>query len=69
MNTLNQNTILNSVEKLIINLDSVYDVLTAIEKIEQVTDKEAEPRGSLQYTGIDSGMAVSLQHLSFNYPG
>ncbi len=62
-------TILNSVEKLIINLDSVYDVLTAIEKIEQVTDKEAEPRGSLQYTGIDSGMAVSLQHLSFNYPG
>lgn len=62
-------TILNSVEKLIVNLDSVYDVLTAIEKIEQVTDKESEKQGSVLYANQNNkGMAVSIQNLSFGYP-
>lgn len=63
-------TILNSVEKLIVNLDSVYDVLTAVEKIEQVTDKENEKQGTVLYTPQNKkGMAVSIQNLSFGYPG
>jgi ABC-type bacteriocin/lantibiotic exporter with double-glycine peptidase domain len=61
-------TILNSVEKLIVNLDSVYDVLTAVEKIEQLIDKESEKQGSVLYTPQkDEGMAVSIQNLSFGY--
>ena len=61
-------TILNSVEKLIINLDSVYDVLTAVEKIEQVTDKESEEEGTVLYnTEAQNGMAVQLHNLSFGY--
>jgi ATP-binding cassette, subfamily B, bacterial len=61
-------TILNSVEKLIVNLDSVYDVLTAVEKIEQVTDKESEEQGTVLYnTEAQSGMAVQLHNLSFGY--
>lgn len=63
-------TILNSVEKLIVNLDSVYDVLTAIEKIEQVTDKESEKQGTVLYQhSISKGLAVSIQNLSFGYQG
>jgi ATP-binding cassette, subfamily B, bacterial len=61
-------TILNSVEKIIGNLDSVYDVLTAIEKIELVTDKENEPQGAIEYNSINKGMNVRLQNLSFSYP-
>jgi ATP-binding cassette, subfamily B, bacterial len=63
-------TILNSVEKLIVNLDSVYDVLTAVEKIEQVTDKESEKQGSVLYTQPnEQGIAVTIQNLSFGYKG
>jgi ATP-binding cassette subfamily B protein len=62
-------TILNSVEKIIINLDSVYDVLTAVEKIELILDKESEQHGSLKYVNNDKGMAVSLRHISFGYAG
>lgn len=63
-------TILNSVEKLIINLDSVYDVLTAVEKIEQVTDKESEKQGTVLYDHQnDKGIAVTVQNLSFGYSG
>ena len=62
-------TIINSVEKIIINLDSVYDILTAIEKIEQVIDKESEPQGSVQYSPTNQGMKVSLRDLEFSFPG
>ncbi len=64
-------TILNSVEKLIINLDSVYDVLTAIEKIEQVTDKESELSGTVLYQpAVQKGISVTVQQLGFSYePG
>lgn len=63
-------TVLTSVEKLIVNLDSVYDVLTAVEKIEQVTDKESEKQGSILFTPqANKGMAVAIQSLSFGYAG
>jgi ABC-type bacteriocin/lantibiotic exporter with double-glycine peptidase domain len=62
-------TIISSVEKIIINLDSVYDILTAIEKIEQVIDKESEQQGSVQYSTTNQGMKVSLHDLEFSFPG
>lgn len=62
-------TILNSVEKIVINLDSVYDVLTAIEKIELLIDKEAEPSGTFELTEPNKGVQVDLNELSFGYPG
>jgi ABC-type bacteriocin/lantibiotic exporter with double-glycine peptidase domain len=34
--------IMNSVEKLILSFETIYDVLTALEKMGQVTDKELE---------------------------
>jgi ABC-type bacteriocin/lantibiotic exporters, contain an N-terminal double-glycine peptidase domain len=60
--------IIGSVEKLILNLDKVYDVLTSVEKITKVTDKPTEKRGGLllETTG---GIAVEAHNLYFGYDG
>jgi ABC-type bacteriocin/lantibiotic exporter with double-glycine peptidase domain len=57
-----------SVEKIIINLDSVYDVLTAVEKIEKVTDKAIDTSG--QYSlGAASELSIEAKDLTFCYEG
>jgi len=61
-------TIIGSVEKLISNLDHVYDVLTAVEKIEQVTDKESEISGTVVLPEAEEGLGLALHHVSFAYP-
>jgi ATP-binding cassette, subfamily B, bacterial len=62
-------TIIGSVEKLISNLDSVYDVLTSVEKIEKITDKEIETSGSFLLTSDANAVSVALLQTSFKYPG
>lgn len=59
-------TVINSVEKVIINLDSVYDALTAVEKIGKLTDKPIEISGT---TRIENSTALSIEanNLSFGY--
>ncbi len=61
-------TVIGSVEKLISNLDSVYDVLTSVEKIEKITDKETETSGSFILPADTNAVSVSLLQTSFNYP-
>ena len=59
--------ILNSVEKLIINLGSVYDTLTAVEKASEITDKPVEQNGSLEITSINKGIQLEMKDVSFSY--
>jgi ATP-binding cassette, subfamily B, bacterial len=59
--------ILNSVEKLIMNLGTVYDTLTSIEKISSLTDKPVEENGSVQLASANYGLQVEMQNLSFSY--
>ncbi len=59
--------ILNSVEKLIMNLGTVYDTLTSIEKISSLTDMPVEENGSVQLAPANFGLQVNMQHLSFSY--
>lgn len=59
-------TTINSVEKIIINLDSVYDVLTAIQKLGKLTDKPVEKSGNL-VLGTDERISISTRQLSFGY--
>lgn len=61
-------TVINSVEKLIGNLDSVYDVLTAVEKIEQVTDKETEASGSVKLPVSENAVSITVKNTSLTYP-
>lgn len=59
--------VLGSVEKLIINLDKVYDVLTSIDKITKVIDKPNEKSGDLLFSDIDCPLQIKIKDLSFSY--
>jgi len=61
--------IINSVEKLIKSLDSIYDVLTALEKIGYVTDMEIENETGLCFEDEMDGMSVSVSDVKFSFPG
>jgi ABC-type bacteriocin/lantibiotic exporter with double-glycine peptidase domain len=57
--------VLNSVEKLIVSLEIVYDVLTAIEKIGEVTDLALEPNDGMQFEANSENLSVSFQEVSY----
>ncbi len=59
--------VLNSVEKLIINLSSVYDTLTAVEKASEITDKPAEKNGTVQLATAANGLKIEMKEVSFSY--
>ncbi len=61
--------ILNSVEKLIINLGSVYDTLTAVEKASEITDKPVEKNGTLTLAEVNNGVKLEMKGVSFSYTG
>jgi len=56
--------VIASVEKLIIGLESFYDVLTSIEKIGQVVDKDLESQDG-EKPIFKSGLAVELDNVSY----
>ena len=62
--------IINSVEKLILSMETIYDVLTALEKMGTVTDLPLENVEGLKMENQDimEGMSVSMKNLSFAFP-
>lgn len=58
-------TIISSVAKLITNLDSVYDVLTSVEKIESISELETEKSGTVMLPENGEGLSITLLHTSF----
>jgi ATP-binding cassette, subfamily B, bacterial len=60
-------TVINSVEKLIVNLDSVYDVMTSAEKIGVLTEKPTETSGTLQLERDGKGIGIEFRNVSFGY--
>lgn len=64
--------ILNSVEKIIMYMDVVYDMLTAVDKIAHVTDLPLEPSGGIDIPNSqlnEDGIFVEIKNLSYTYPG
>ncbi len=59
--------VINAVEKIIGTLDSVYDTLTAVEKIEKLTEKSVETGGTQILNGDKKGVAVELKDVSFRF--
>jgi len=59
--------LINAVEKIILAISSVFDVLTALEKIGQVTDLELERTGGLSVLSTDGskGLEVRTEALGF----
>ena len=58
-------TLISAVEKLISSLDSVYDVLTGLDKIAIVTDGKLDTKGSIKINSTPIG--IELIDLNFHY--
>jgi ABC-type bacteriocin/lantibiotic exporter with double-glycine peptidase domain len=63
--------ILNSVEKIIMYMDVIYDMLTAVDKISQVTDLPLEKSGGYDMPNFhdSKGMAIQAKNLKYKFPG
>lgn len=59
--------ILNSVEKVILSFENIYDMITAVEKIGSVTDLPLEREDGLDFNLIDlgAGIEIEVNHLSY----
>ena len=61
--------ILNAVEKIIMYMDVVYDLLTAVDKISHVTDIPIERAGGLDFKSTQpKGFRVEVRDLSYSFP-
>ena len=60
--------VINSVEKMILGLETFYDLLTSLEKLGQVVDKDLEPQNGEKPFGEDEGFTVELDGVSYNVP-
>lgn len=62
--------ILNAVEKIIMYMDVVYDLLTAIDKVSHVTDIPIEKIGGIDFVKTDpKGFSIRTKDLSYRYAG
>jgi ABC-type bacteriocin/lantibiotic exporter with double-glycine peptidase domain len=62
--------IMASVEKLILTMEVIYDVLTALEKLGSLTDLPVEKEEGIPFEdlGCENGIAVELQDVTFQFP-
>jgi ABC-type bacteriocin/lantibiotic exporter with double-glycine peptidase domain len=59
--------VIASIEKLIIGLETLYDMLTSIEKLGQVVDKPLESRTG-EIVDLKERLKIELDHLSYSVP-
>ena len=59
-------TIMNAVEKLIVSLETVYDLLTSVEKINKITEKPIDEEGSYEFIK-KQGIQIEAKNLSFGF--
>ena len=62
--------LLNAVEKIIMYMDVVYDLLTAVDKVAHVTDLPLEKVGGIDFPRNfnGGGYSISVRDLSYTYP-
>ncbi|WP_411029014.1 peptidase domain-containing ABC transporter [Spongiimicrobium sp. 3-5] len=60
--------VISSVEKLILGLESFYDVLTSLEKLGQVVDKELEPQDGIRPFKEGEGFTLEFDHVDYKVP-
>jgi ABC-type bacteriocin/lantibiotic exporter with double-glycine peptidase domain len=58
--------VIGAVEKLIISLDSAYDVITGLEKLGSVTDSPMEKSGDLDLT-TRVGLEIEMKNFTFEF--
>lgn len=60
--------IINSVEKILRIIDTIYDVLTALEKIGYVTDLELDKDSGFNDLDESRGISIKVRDLKFGFP-
>lgn len=60
--------VINSVEKIIIGLESLYDVLTSVEKIGQIVDLDIEETKSKNHDYCFTNISLETENLRFKFP-
>lgn len=60
--------VINSVEKIIIGLESLYDVLTSVEKIGQIVDLKMEELSEQNSDYCFTNISIETENLKFKYP-
>lgn len=63
--------VIDSTEKIILNFESIFDTLTSLEKLGQVTDLELDNQvgsSSIQHS-FTGAVKVEMKDVSFTYPG
>lgn len=59
--------VINSVEKIILGLETFYDVLTSVEKIGEVTDLEIESESEVNQTDCFINLSLELENVNFKF--
>lgn len=59
--------ILNAVEKLILNLEVTYNILTGVEKLSVITEKKSEIQGKMPYISDGKGITLDVQQMNFKF--
>jgi len=60
-------SIIASVEKLILNMDKVYDLLTSVEKLSKITESEIEVQGTVELADASKGVSILFENVGFVY--
>lgn len=58
--------IITSTEKLINSIDSIYDLLTALDKIGNITDMDLDEKRKVDLKGLDIGITIDISNLSYS---
>jgi ABC-type bacteriocin/lantibiotic exporter with double-glycine peptidase domain len=61
--------VINSVEKIILGLETFYDVLTSVEKIAEVTEMKLEKELNLETNYCYNAINMALDNVRFKYTG
>ena len=60
--------VINSVEKIVVGLETLYDVLTAVEKIGQIVDLEIEPNQNVSNEICYNNITLEAENINFKFP-
>ncbi len=60
--------VIGSVEKIILGLETLYDVLTSVEKIGLITDMKLEEESQIEYNSCFTNISLEVDNLSFKFP-
>jgi ATP-binding cassette, subfamily B, bacterial len=61
-------TIIAAVEKLIVSIENVYDVVIGLDKLASVTESALDKSGTLEIEHNEQGLNLQFENVSFAYP-